>query len=226
MFEKHGIEAEFERLLVLPHELPLIRGAASRLSGFAVTMPHKRAVIPFLDSVSETASRCGAVNIVEKRGSRLIGHNTDGEGLADALEAEGIGLSGKRAFILGRGGAALSAYHALKSRGASAFLVVRSPEEPSGTERYTVAEALSRAPKADVFINATPLGMKGAGEFDRFDLLDALSPSVVFDMVYRRGEKTLLAAESARRGIITLEGESMLLFQAKRAFKIWFGVDA
>lgn len=223
LFEKHGVDADFRRLLVVPAELPRLRVLTEGLSGFAVTMPHKRAIIRYLDGLSETASACGAVNIVAAENGRLIGHNTDGGGLADSLSDSGFRFPGSRAVILGRGGAALSAAHALKERGAAVTLLVRDLRGGHSFPEALIDEA-SQLPPADILINASPLGMKGAGEFP-IRLLDALRPDAVFDMVYRRGGDTALIAEAKLRGLIALPGGAMLKAQALRAFKIWFGID-
>ena len=224
LFASHGVEADFKRMLVVPAELPRIRELTAGLSGFAVTMPHKRSIIPYLDSLSKSASACGAVNIVERRGSELIGHNTDGDGLADALCAAGAAISGSRVLILGRGGAAVSAAHALKDRGAQVRLLVRTQSPDPAFDELLISD-LSLAPSCDIFINATPLGMKGRPEFDRFDILDSASPSFVFDMVYRPRGSTALTAEAERRGLVAIDGRAMLKAQALRAFAVWFGVD-
>ena len=89
MFEQFGINAVFLKIRVAESELCRIRSIVSErsLSGFAVTMPHKKAIIPLLDGIDETAAECGSVNIVtiSNNGSTLIGHNTDGDGLINAL---------------------------------------------------------------------------------------------------------------------------------------------
>ena len=224
LFSKHGIDAEFTRLLIEPCELSHIRSLSDGLSGFAVTMPHKRAIIPYLDRLASTAEECGAVNIVERRGDELIGHNTDGDGLSDAITESGTQIGGASVLILGRGGAARSAAFALRRRGAQIRFLVRSlsgtgdfPELPFSPKDH------SSLPHADVFINATPLGMQGAGEFEDFGFLDAIAPGFVFDMVYRRDRETNLLREAGERGIKALGGNAMLEKQALRAFEIWFG---
>ena len=226
LFEKYGVEADFSRISLAPCEIPLLRSVTSGLSGFAVTMPHKRAVIEHLDSISETARACGAVNIVERRGNELLGHNTDGDGMADALAEAGVQLSGQRVFILGRGGAAVSAAHAVKQRGGEPFFLVRSFGPDRGFPELLFDEAALAGERCGVFINASPLGMAGLVDFDSFRFLDLLSPSAVLDMVYLNGTKTRLVSEAASRGMTTADGSRMLLMQALRAFRIWTGIEA
>ena len=222
LFKRYGVDAEFGLLRMGLAEVSQLKSKVRGLSGFAVTMPLKRAVIPYLDALDESAFACGAVNIVKADEGRLIGFNTDGDGLCDALLSAGVGLRGARAAILGRGGAALSAACVLEKNGASVRLIVRSLGE---AVRFPERLVYDPGERADIFINASPLGMDGHEEFAYLDLLDALSPSVIFDMVYVRGRETALASEAKARGAVLITGESMLEKQALRAFRIWTGID-
>lgn len=227
LFEKYGIEADFSRISVTPYEMERLLSITEALSGFAVTMPHKRAVMRFMDEMTETAKTCGAVNIVERKEGRLIGHNTDGGGAIDALAEAGAEVIGKNVFILGRGGAALSAAHAVKQSGGEAFLLVRGPGRELGFPQLRFErEAISAAPNCDIFINATPLGMVGAEDFSSFEFLEWLKPYAVLDMVYLRHSNTMLIDEAAAHGMRTATGSRMLLMQALRAFRIWTGIEA
>ena len=222
LFLKHGIDADFSLLRVPVTELHSVRYLTASYSGFAVTMPHKKKIIPYLDHIDDTAERCGAVNIVEKRDGILIGHNTDGDGLCDVLKGEGLKLEGKRAYILGRGGAALSAAHAFIGNGCEPILLVRNGDV-QGLESETVNAYHS---KADIFINATPLGMKGQEEFEYIPLIESIAPEVILDMVYISEGKTKLIQYACDNGIKALDGNSMLYMQALRAFRIFTGIDA
>ncbi|MCR5808072.1 MAG: shikimate dehydrogenase [Clostridiales bacterium] len=221
LFRKHGINADFVCRTVLPGDIPDIRLITEDLSGFAVTMPHKRAIIPYLDEIDDTASACGAVNIVERRGDKLIGHNTDGEGLADAILALGVSVSGMTAAMLGRGGAAVSAAYALAKRGASVTLLVRSPSESPAFPEVSPSAVLSHF---DIFINASPVGMKGREDFWELTFLDIMRPKLVCDMVYRNDGDTSLISGAKARGIPAVDGHEMLKRQGLRAFGIWTGI--
>lgn len=225
LFEKNGIDASFIRRTITAAEASSVRELTKDLSGFAVTMPLKRLILPYLDALAPSAA-CGAVNIVSREGDRLIGHNTDGDGLADVLIENGVELKGHRVLILGRGGAALSAAHALEGEGASVAFLVRALHQASPFDEILFDPASSRIDlSADVFINATPLGMENAPEFLSFEFLSDLNPSAVFDMVYKRTGETGLISAARERGILALDGSKMLRAQALRAFRIWFGMD-
>ncbi len=224
LFEAYGVDADFSRLRVAAGELASLRSKVEGLSGFAVTMPHKRAILPMLNGLSPQAELIGAVNIVERKGADLIGHNTDGAGLADALNAGGVDPSGKNVLILGRGGAALSAAYALKNAGASVALLVRGYGAFADFPEVIFDPRCAALPPCDVFINATPLGMEGRGDFEGFGFLKSAAPYAVFDMVYRTDGPTRLVEAARGMGALTFGGREMLLYQALRAFYIWTGI--
>ncbi len=226
LFEKYGVSADFSRILIEPGDIGMLREITGGLSGFAVTMPYKRAVMQYLDGITDTAAECGAVNIVERRDGLLIGHNTDGMGLVDALDEAGAMPEPCRVFILGRGGAAISAACAIRRRGGEPVLLVRTPGAPAGFDRLLFDKEDLAGKSCGVFINASPLGMGGAEGFASFDFLDELSPRAVLDMVYLRGGETPLISEARSRGMIAVDGSRMLLMQALRAFRIWTGIEA
>ena len=220
LFRKYGVDADFTRVSVRPEEFSSIRRITEKLNGFAVTMPYKKAIIPYIDELSDTARSCGAVNIVLNRDGVLIGFNTDGDGLCDALEEAGAMDRADPAVILGRGGAALSAARALHERGVGAKLLVRTPSLHPAFPEEPVDSAEG---PCGLFVNATPLGMAGGEEFSRFDLISRLSPKAVLDMVYKDGD-TALIGEAKRRGLTAVDGGRMLYYQALRAFEIWTGI--
>lgn len=222
LFKKHGIDADFIRLPISVEQLPDIRSITKNLSGFAVTMPHKRSIIKYLDSLDPSAETCGAVNIVERSGELLIGHNTDGAGLVDSLMDKGFSPMGKKALIMGRGGAALSAACALENAGCSVCLLVRTLSIKSAFREKLIADLDE---EADLFVNASPLGMSGAEDYSDLGILDVINPEIVFDMVYRNDRETKLIREAKRRGLVCLDGRAMLYKQALRAFYIFTGID-
>lgn len=237
LFEKAGIDADFLRLRVTKEELPRIREIVfeNGLSGFAVTMPHKRAIIPYLDALDESAERAGSVNIVtvENEGKRLVGHNTDGEGLVNALSEAGVSVEGKSVVILGNGGAAAGARAAIERHGGSVRIITREHMRcgavlPIEAVMQNAERDEGLLSNADVLINATPLGMAGGEDFRRLDFIEYLKPScAVFDMVYRPdGEDTSLLAVSKAAGLTAIDGERLLYHQGLLAFRLWTGIDA
>jgi shikimate dehydrogenase len=215
--------------------------AALGLRGANVTIPHKGAVMPFLDEVSEDARLAEAVNtIVVEAGGRLQGHNTDVEGVRGALVAAvGDTLPGEPALVLGAGGAARAAALALARLGCTLTVVNRTP---AGAERLAALVtagvpgadcswlALSDLTEGDVrrqrvVLNATSLGLAGQGKVPALLADNVSAGQVVFDAVYAPEPTGFLVAAQAR-GAIVVDGLTMLLGQAAAAFELWTGVPA
>jgi shikimate dehydrogenase len=220
------------------------RARASRLRGFNVTIPHKQSIIRFLDETDEEARLCGAVNTVCVRDGRLIGYNTDTEGLLRALRRRGRAYGGAAVAVLGAGGAAAGIAVKAAREGARRITIFpgRRPERAEDLRRRVLrAAAGSRNPEivaaesepraicagvrdADILINATPLGMAGIGE-DHASLafLDALpAHALVCDLIYDP-PRTRLLREAAARGLETMNGVDMLTEQALLADEIFLG---
>lgn len=233
MFEKAGIDADFLRLRVERGDIRRIREIVIEhsLSGFAVTMPHKKAILPFLNEADDAARSAGSVNIVTIEDGRLIGHNTDGAGLVNALLKSGTAVENRLAVILGNGGAAAGAKAALEREGAEVRIVSRKhteagplPVEEAVFERERAERLFSRA---DILINATPLGMAGGVAFRDLSFVELLKKGcTVFDMVYRPdGEATALITAAKRCGHAAIGGERLLYHQGVIAFRLWTGRD-
>ena len=182
-------------------------------AGLNVTIPYKKAVIPFCAELSPRAKALGAVNtIVRRSDGSLIGHNTDYFGFEMMLRASGLQVSNKKVLVLGTGGASNTAVAVLQELGANVVVISRS-----GENNY---ENLQVHSDAAVIVNATPVGMyPNVGE-SPVDL--ALFPALegVLDVIYNPARtKLLLDAES--RGLITCNGLLMLVAQAKESAE-WF----
>lgn len=202
------------------------------LEGVSVTMPHKAAILDALDELTEDASALGAVNCVERRGSNLVGHNTDGPGLVDSLRLdEGIDPAGRRIAVVGAGGAARAVIRALGRAGATEVVVINRSPDPA-VVAASLAGAVGRvgvpgdASAADIVINATPLGMGVVvgqdGHHEPLPIDPELlgSGQVVVDLVYHPSVTPLLHA-ARERGLRTVNGLGMLIHQAAHAFRTW-----
>jgi shikimate dehydrogenase len=209
------------------------------MKGFNVTMPHKRAIVPFLDCISDEAAELGAVNTVAVRGGRLFGTSTDGKGFVRALCDEGISLEGKNISVIGAGGVVPSLVQAIDLQraesvtilsrrvqaGASCVKGLSLPNRLKCDFSEMTEQGLRKAcERCDVLINATPLGMHGyAHDFQDFSFLDSLkSGGVLCDLIYRP-PVTQLMAEAQKRGIKAVSGLGMLMWQAFFAFEYYCG---
>lgn len=225
-FSDQNINATFEVREVLPENLVEFISNLRKekfYNGLSVTIPHKEKIIPLLDFVSEESKKIGAVNTVYWKENILCGENTDWKGVVSALQPI-QSIVNKKVFIFGAGGAARACVYALKSLGVEKIYVwdrnLEKAEKVAFDESVQVGDMKNI--NADIFINATPLGLK---EEDVIPISDEKLKSFewVFDVVY--GETNLL--KRARDvGCKTIDGREMLLAQAALQFKIFFGIDA
>ena len=177
------------------------------IEGFSVTIPHKTAVIPFLDEQTAEAKDAGAVNTVVWRGGRWVGDNTDVHGVRAALAAAAFDPTDKTVVILGAGGASKAA--AVAVRGAKKVTVLPRQEVPNAGNYG-----------CDLLINATPIGMYPM--VDASPVHGTIPGNVVFDMVYNPAITRLLRS-AADQGKTVIQGTTMFLAQAARQFEIWTG---
>lgn len=236
-FRETGIEGAYELWPTADAEVPA-RVAGLRDSAFFganVTVPHKQRVMPFLDELSDTARRIGAVNTIVKRDGTLLGDNTDAHGFAMSVRESGFDVSSEStALILGAGGAARAVIVALQDIGfARVEIANRSPEraEALATDLDRGGDVVSipwgdletRLPSVDLLINATALGWHD-GEIP-LDIarLGLLAPhATVIDLTYR---DTDLLKITRRIGLKAVDGLGMLVHQGARAFALWTGVE-
>ena len=249
-FAALGLDYAYVPLPVAPDQVgDAVRGLrALGFRGANVTIPHKAAVIPHLDWLERDAALAEAVNtIVVENDGTLRGYNTDIAGFTRALE-EVVGAEeggappltpGAPALILGAGGAARAAALALARLGASLTVVNRTPERAarlaelivSGVPDASVAVCTpedldARLVAAQrVVVNATSLGMTGAGKVPRGLADNVVAGQVVADFVYTTGLTDLLAQAQAQ-GATIVDGLSVLVWQAAAAFGLWTGVEA
>lgn len=215
--EIHGMLAEYEyRLIELPPEGVGPFLLARDFDALNVTIPYKQDVIPYLDRLSDTARRIGAVNtIVREEDNTLSGYNTDYDGLLDTINDLGVSLAGEKVLVLGSGGASKTAVAVATDLGASDVIVIsRRGENNYGN--------LERHADARVIINATPVGMypktgNAPVSLDLFPHLEA-----VVDLIYNP-LKTALLMDAEARGIPCRNGLLMLVSQARRASELFCG---
>ena len=205
---------------------------ALSIRGCGVSMPHKLAVMPFLDAIDPLASRIGAVNTIVNDGGRLTGHNTDAFGAVAALREE-IDPRGATILVLGAGGAARAVVHGRVEAGATVLVANRAVdkakelcEAAGASEALSLEAATERAASVDVLVNATSLGMEAPGETAGLPLDGALpEKGVVMDIVYKPIE-TALVRRARERGARAIHGGRMLLHQAARQFSLYTGQEA
>lgn len=192
--------------------------------GLSVTIPFKADVLPLLDEVDKTAQEIGAVNTVVQCSRVLHGYNTDWLGVKIPLEH----LKGRRAVILGAGGAAAAAAYACRDLRMDVTILNRTPERGRALADRLGCNAgslsLFSSLNPDVVINATPLGM---GTNQEMPISPAtMKPSMtVFDLVYTPPETPLIKA-AQQAGCPTIRGIEMFIWQAREQFRLFTGIVA
>lgn len=204
--------------------------------GGNITLPHKERAVAFVDALTPTAKRIGAINtLVVREDGSILGDNSDGFGFIanlQQLQPQWRGTDGP-AVLLGAGGAARAIVVSLLDAGAPEIRIVnrttRRAEEIAeavgGPIRVLPWDARAEALKdAALLVNGTTLGMAGQQPLE-IDLTQLPTGAVVYDIVYVPLQTELLKAAQAR-GNQTVDGIGMLLHQARPGFRAWFGADA
>lgn len=182
-------------------------------SAINVTIPYKKDVIPYCSELSDRAKAMGAVNtLVRKPDGSLIGHNTDYYGFSSTLKKTMLSFSGKKALILGSGGAAVTAVAVLRELGANVITISRS-----GENNY---QNLDRHVDTALIVNATPVGMYPNVGVSPVDLQNFPKLECVLDMIYNPA-RTALLMQAESLGIPYSNGLWMLVAQAKESAE-WF----
>ena len=199
------------------------------LAGLSVTIPHKAAALAQVDEASGAARAVGAVNtVVVRDDGKLLGDNTDGAGFLASLSDEGFDPAGRVCMVVGAGGAARAVVHALAGAGAAEVMVANRTAErgeataalAGGTGRVASTDEVVRA---ELVVNATPLGLAGSAPGDLPVNPALLGPGqLVVDLVPNPAVTPLMRA-ARHAGCMTAGGLGMLVHQGALAFERWTG---
>lgn len=240
-FKKLGLNLVYVAFTVTKSELEnAVLGAKSLgLRGLNVTMPHKNAVMEYLDEVDSTAESIGAVNTILNSQGKLTGYNTDGIGAMVALQENGVTAGEKKMVILGAGGAAKAIAHEAAQDVEELVVLNRTTKKAeqlatdlnkkfeTNVKSGTLSpELLKKELKdTDILINATSIGMNP--DIDRSPVpTDLLRPDMcVMDIIYNPLE-TKLAKDAQTVGAKVVSGLEMLVYQGAAALEIWTNCPA
>ncbi|UCE97404.1 MAG: shikimate dehydrogenase [Dehalococcoidia bacterium] len=242
-FKKLGLDYIYLPFKVETHNLyGAIAGVKTLgIRGFNVTIPHKVAVIPLLDELESLAMKIGAVNTIVNDEGCFKGYNTDADGFLKALLEKDIQPKGKKAIVLGAGGASRAISFILAEKGAEIVILNRKLELNWALELANKISLFSKTEArameltddnlslaldaADILVNATSVGM--SPNIDRSLVpKNLLKPGlVVFDAVYNP-LKTRLLSDAELAGAKTISGIEMLVWQGALAFELWTGFRA
>ena len=242
-FTNLGIEATYEAWPVVTAELPerIQNLRESDFLGANVTIPYKELVIPLLDEIDDWALKIGSVNTIVNEAGLLIGYNTDTVGFLRAISEYGnYEPSGRDVLLIGAGGAARAAAHALMEAGVKTLWIAnrtygrvkRLADElleigevkPIGLDG---PEFRKSAASVSLIVNSTSLGMKHTPEahINPLEGLNIASSTLVTDMVYNPLDTPMLIA-AENRGCRILSGLPMLVLQGAASFELWTGDGA
>jgi shikimate dehydrogenase len=227
-----GYQALGMDYVYVPFQVKDIKGAIEGIRklgirGASVTMPHKAKAIEYVDEIDRLALETGAVNTIVNNDGVLTGYNTDYQGALKALE-EATPLEGKKAVLVGSGGAATAIALGLKRGGARLVILNRSEEKAKRLAEMLDAEdsggleKLNEVSSADILINATPVGMWPQTNQSLIPQSLLHNKLVVFDTVYNPKETRLLS-EAREKGCTIVYGYKMFLYQAALQFELFTG---
>jgi shikimate dehydrogenase len=234
-----GLPYHYEAVEIEPQHLGRdVAGLVKRgCTGFNVTIPHKQAIIPLLQSIDEEAKTIGAVNTVLVHAGKLHGLNTDVDGVLKSLEPHEQQIQGKSVVLLGAGGAARAVLHCLTAKHRPARLVIATRTLQHGKDlaasfggavqievvSLSDTALLPMIGDATLIVNATPIGMNPDSSASPLSSTAAFHHGqIVFDLIYTPMQTTLLKS-SAAQGATTIGGLEMLIQQGARAFELFTG---
>jgi shikimate dehydrogenase len=240
-FQDRGLNWRYLTIEVHSEDLAnaMVGLRALNMRGINLTIPHKVAVIQYLDRLSPEAELIGAVNTVVREGDRLIGYNTDGKGfLRSVCEDAGVDPKGKRIVFLGAGGAARAMTVELAMAGAGHITIVnRTPDRGRELTKLLREKTPAKAqfvhwqgeyvvpPGTDILVNATPVGLfPNVDEMPRVAMASIGPDLLVCDVIPNPPQTAFLSAAAAQ-GARTLDGLGMLVYQGAVAFRLWTGVE-
>lgn len=246
-FSRYGLDYAYVPLRVPASGLQTAL-EAMRLFGFLganVTLPHKQAVMPYLDEIREVSRRIGAVNTILNENGRLIGTTTDAEGFLEGFREKGHSFAGRSVAILGNGGSARTAACALLMEDRPARIVIagRDPDKarrlaseinagfglgaaksaPTPLEAVSLADYPAIRKGIQVVVNTTPMGMRPNTDSSPLRAEDLEPGQIVYDIVYTP-ERTRLIRDAESRGLTAVGGLGMLVHQGLSAFALWTGI--
>ena len=235
-----GLEGDYSLFAVAPDDMKALRNLlelirSGGMTGFNITIPHKQNVVQFLDELTPNAQAIGAVNIIYRRGNKLIGDNTDASGfLADLkkiLTTETRSHGESNALVLGAGGSARSVVYALYKDNWQTTIAARRLEQAeelsSWYKNVHVTELKPDSfplPNADLIVNTTPIGMTPrVDQSPLSESTDLPKHAKIYDLVYNPRE-TKLVRDARAQGLQATTGLGMLVEQAALGFTLWTGI--
>ena len=226
--KKNNISAIYEKQELNENDLEnlILQVKEKKINGINVTVPFKKAVIPFLDKLTLEAQKTQSVNTIYLDNSQVVGHNTDIGGFEISIQKSNIDLSNKKVLILGAGGVVPSIIFALiKMKVSKIILSNRTKEKAKNLKKiFNDLNVIKwgEIPNFDVIINATSLGLKKEDKIN-LDLSSSGKNKLFYDVIYNHKETSFLKT-GKNLGNVAINGKLMFIYQAFLAFNIWHGL--
>ncbi len=226
--KKNNINAFYDKIKINESGLQSIISdiKEKKINGINVTVPFKKAVIPYLDQLSPEAEKTQSVNTIILNNQNLVGHNTDIAGFTRAIKNLNFNIKGKKIFILGAGGVVPSLIFALKRMKVSQIIVSNRTKKKAEDlkSQFNSLEILDwgEITDFDVIINATSLGLNK--ETINLDFSKSTNNKLFYDVIYNPIETNFLK-EAKKLGNKAENGKLMFVYQAFEAFKLWHGIE-
>ena len=197
-----------------------------KINGINVTVPFKKAVIPYLDKLSPEAEQTQSVNTIILSNENLVGHNTDIPGFANAIRDLNFNIRGKKVFILGAGGVVPSIIFALIKMNVSKITISNRTRKKAEDlkSQFEILNVIDwgSLPNFDVIINATSLGLNN--EVINLNFSEIGENKLFYDVIYNPGVTNFLK-EGKKLGNRSENGKLMFIYQAADAFRLWHGIE-
>ena len=226
-FQKLGLDNVYVNFLVDDVD-DFFSGYKEFFSGLSVTMPHKQVVMKYLDDIDESAKKINAVNTIEVKNGKLIGHNTDVYGAIQSIKDKTT-IKGKNCLMLGAGGVARAIAYGVLTEGGKLFVSDSDENKARGFAdefkcKYIPISEIKKI-NCEVLINATPIGMFPNVDSCVIEENLLKKDMVVFDVVYNPAE-TKLIRMAKKKGCKVVYGLDMFIYQAVKQFELWTGKKA
>jgi shikimate dehydrogenase len=227
--KNNGIDAIYEKTKLDVDELEniVLQIKQKKIYGVNITVPFKKAIIPFLDELTTEADSTQSVNTLFLKDNKVIGHNTDIIGFETSIKKSKFNIFNKEVLILGAGGVVPSIIFALNKMKVSKIIISNRTREKAENFRklFKNIEIIDwgEVTNFDMIINATSVGLK---KEDRIilDFSSISKKSLFYDVIYNPKETNFLKT-GKKIGNMTLNGKLMFIYQALSAFKIWHGIE-
>ena len=225
----NNLDAIYEKKKLNENELAdlIIKVKKKNIYGINVTVPFKKAVIPYLDKLTFESESTQSVNTIYLEDNKLVGHNTDIEGFERSIQDLKLDIANKKVLILGAGGVVPSIIFSLNKMKVSEILISNRTKSKAESlkdlfKNIKIVE-WGEIPEFDIIINATSVGLKNEDKMN-LDISKVGKNKFFYDVIYKPSETNFLKV-GKKLGNKTENGKMMFIYQAQGAFKMWHGIQ-